>query len=45
MKVLTTYHDPELLREFKAKCAIEGTPMTKVVDDALREFVQKKKKG
>jgi hypothetical protein len=44
MKVLNTYHEPELLRKFKAACASEGDSMTKVVNELIKQYLQKREK-
>ncbi len=42
MKVLTIYLLPQQLRDFKARCAIEGKSMTGVIQEMIAEFLKKK---
>ena len=44
MKLMTVYLEPELLKKFKAICALEGESMTKVVHDYIKKFVKEKQR-
>ena len=45
MKLLSTYLDPEVFKDFKIRCTLEGRSMTKVVEEMIREFIKKRGKG
>ena len=44
MKILTIYVEPDKLKRFKARCVMEGTAMTVVLNEFINSYIGEKRK-